>query len=350
VVVRVAVVGAGFMGQLVHIPNFLRAKNCEVVALCDLREKLGRAVAAKYHIPRFYNSHEKLIDLKDIDACVVIVADDLHAPIAIDLLKSGKHVFVEKPMATNLEDAEEMNRAARKAGVILMIAYMKRFDPGCQQAKRILDEVLSTRELGELTFVRVHCYGGEWVCGLRESMSYIETEEERPSIKPRPPRWLPLEEYKRFHMFNNVYCHDINLLRWFLREPEEVLYSTFKKDYHNSILAYKDFNVSFETGHIRAHFWDEELKFYFERGWIEIKPPPPLLRNVPTKIEIYEGEEVRTFKEQWAEWGWSFEREAQHFIDCIEKGEEPLTSGEDSINDVALIENIYRKFLEERKA
>lgn len=348
-VVRVAIVGAGFMGQLVHIPNFLKVENCKVVALCDKREKLGRSVAEKYRIPRFYNSHEKLIDLKDIDACVVVVADELHAPIAIDLLKSGKHVFVEKPMSTNLDDAKEMCSAAEKAGCILMIAYMKRFDSGCRLAKKLLGDYALREKLGDITFVRVHCYGGDWICGLDKSIPYLKTEEKPPRVEPRPPTWLPMEEYGRFRAFNNIYCHDINLMRWFLGEPKEILFSTFKNGYHSSVLAYEDFNVNLETGFIKAHFWDEEFKMYFENGWIEVNLPPPLLRNVPARVEVYEGGRGRVLREHWAEWEWSFEREAQHFINCIERGKEPLTSGKDSINDVILVEGIYRKFLEESK-
>jgi len=91
--VRLALVGCGFMGQAVHLPNFLKARGCEVVAVCELREKLGRAVAERYRIPRYYRSHRDLMDASDIDAAAVITADDLHAPITVDLLSSGKHVL-----------------------------------------------------------------------------------------------------------------------------------------------------------------------------------------------------------------------------------------------------------------
>ncbi len=98
------------MGQAVHLPNFLKTESCEVVALCEVREKLGRAVAKQHGIPRYYRSHRDLMSLEDIDAVAAIARDEYHAPIAIALLKSGKHVFIEKPIATNAEDASYGSR------------------------------------------------------------------------------------------------------------------------------------------------------------------------------------------------------------------------------------------------
>lgn len=344
--VRVAFLGCGMMGQRVHLPNFLKLDNCEVVALCELREKLGMTVAKKHGIPRYYKSHEELRGLKDIDAVVVITRDDLHAPIAIDLLESGKHVFTEKPMATNVEDAKEMVRAAEKADRKLMVAYMKRYDSGCLRAKEIIDSFRSSGELGKITFVRVHCFGGEWICNLDESM--VTTDEAYPTVKPRPPSWLPQSERQRFYSFNNVYCHDINLLRWFVGDPKAVRYSTFCGRCHISILSYEDFNVSFETGSISSKFWDEEIKVYFEHGWVEVKPPPPLLRNVPAHVEVYKADGFQKMEIPYQDWTWAFKNEGQHFVGCVVDDQEPLTSGRDSVKDVTIIETIYESFLKER--
>ncbi len=343
--VRVAVIGAGFMSQVAHIPNFTRAEGCEVVAICDVRERLAKMVAERYHVPRVYRSHEEVADASDVDACVVVVPDELHAPISIDLLKSGKHVFVEKPMATNVRDAREMVRAAERGGAILMVAYMKRYDPGCELARGLISQLVSEGRLGDVTFARAHCFAGEWVCGLSRLMRYVEGEEERPPVEPRPPDWLPPGEYKRFRAFIDVYCHDVNLLRWLVGEPRRVLFAAFARGHCVSVLAYDGFNASLEAGFVRAHFWDEEFKVYFSEGWVEVRPPPPLLVNCPARVAVYEGGEARVLREPWPEWDWSFRREAQHFIDCVRSGEEPRTSGRDSLRDVELIEEIYKTAL-----
>jgi len=345
--VRLAILGCGFMGQKVHLPNFMKLENCEIVALCETREKLGRAVANKYGIPKYYKSHEDLADAKDVDAVVVITNDHLHAPIAIDLLKAGKHVFIEKPMATNIQDAREMIEVAEKVNKKLMVAYMKRYDEGCIKAKELLDKFLSSKELGKITFVRIHDFGGEWICNIDEPM--ISTDEPYPEVRPRPPKWLPEREANRFYNFNNVFCHDINLMRWLLGDPKEIKYSTFHGNYHNSILSYDDFNVSFETGSISSKFWDEEIKIYFEHGWLEIKLPPPLLKNVPAEVVVYEAGNIQKVETPYLNWTWSFKNEAQHFVDAILRDENPRTDGKDSLKDVIIMEEIYRSFTEDRK-
>jgi len=346
--IRLAFIGAGIMNQLVHIPNFMSIGDCEVVALCELREKLGKAVAAKYNIPRYYKSHLDIIDVKDIDACVVAVADELHAPIVIDLLKSGKHVFVEKPIATNSRDAKEMVKCAEKSGRILMVGYMKRYDSGCRYAKNLISKLMASKELGEITYARVHCYGGDWLGGIMDTSPLVTSDEPRPKVKPRPPEWMDLSEYSRYRAFLDVFCHDINLMRWFFGEPVKIVYSTFHGDMHNSVISYENFNVGFETGFIKAHFWDEELKIYFEKGWIEVKPPIPLLRNVPALVEVYSCQE-RTFKHYWGEWEWAFKKEAEHFIRCIKQDKESLTDGKDALKDVELMEELYKRFLETKQ-
>ena len=84
--VKLGFVGCGMMAQLVHLPNFIESEKCEVVALADKREQLGRKVADKYSISRLYPSHYELCEDGQIEAVVEITPDGLHAPIALDLI------------------------------------------------------------------------------------------------------------------------------------------------------------------------------------------------------------------------------------------------------------------------
>ncbi|NIM45913.1 MAG: Gfo/Idh/MocA family oxidoreductase, partial [Nitrososphaeria archaeon] len=106
--VRLGFVGCGFMGQCVHLPSFRRVRNAEIVAITDLRPKLAKAVANEWKIGKVYPSHIEMVEDKEIDAVVEITNKFVHAPIAIDALKSGKHVFTEKPIATTSKDASAM--------------------------------------------------------------------------------------------------------------------------------------------------------------------------------------------------------------------------------------------------
>jgi len=342
--VKLGFVGAGYMGQLAHLPHYIESEICEVVALAETRTRLARLVAEKYHIPKVYSSHLELCQDADIEAVVEITADSEHAPVAIDLMKAGKHVLTEKPMATTLEDARKMVQTAKAKGVKLMVGYMKRYDPGVVKAKEIIDALRQSGELGAITYVRSHCFGGDWICNIGQPIS---TDEPRPERKRKAPSWLPPEWSDSFLGFNNVFCHNINLLRFFLGEVRKVDFVELSKELKAKVvvLNFGDFLATLETGWISADHWEEETKIYFEHGWVEVKTPPPLLRNVPAQVEVYKAGKIQEFVYPRSPWEWAFKRMSEHFLECITKDRAPNSTGSDSLKDVELMEEIFRSYL-----
>ncbi|HHX64877.1 MAG TPA: Gfo/Idh/MocA family oxidoreductase, partial [Chloroflexi bacterium] len=128
-------VGCGFMAQKVHLPNLLSVAECDLIALAEVRQELGRKVAKRLDIPRLYADHHELAADPDIDAVAVSAGFSLQGDIALDLLRAGKHVFMEKPMAVSVKQAQELVDAAESAGVTLMVGYMKRYDAGNERVK-----------------------------------------------------------------------------------------------------------------------------------------------------------------------------------------------------------------------
>ncbi|MFQ6096946.1 MAG: Gfo/Idh/MocA family protein, partial [Armatimonadota bacterium] len=122
---RVGFVGAGFMGQVAHIRNYVGLSGCEIVALAERRRLLREQVAGRYDIPRTYESHEQLAADEDVEGVVAVLPHALNDQVACDLLEAGKHVLTEKPMASSLAAASRMVEAADAAGKRLMIGYMK---------------------------------------------------------------------------------------------------------------------------------------------------------------------------------------------------------------------------------
>src|ERR1700733_5222683 len=137
--VRFAYVGCGFVGQTIHIPNFASLPDCRFLALAEVRTELGREVASRYGIPKVYASHEEIAADPEIEAVGVSGPYALQGKIAEDLLRAGKHVFMEKPMAVSVQRAESMVAAAKAGKVGLMVGYMKRYDTGNLLLKKHLD-------------------------------------------------------------------------------------------------------------------------------------------------------------------------------------------------------------------
>ena len=337
---RIGFVGCGFMGQLVHLANFTAQEDCEVVALAELRPHLRELVAEEYRIPRTVESHAELADADDIDAVVSITAEDLNEHIACDLLRAGKPVMTEKPMAPSVEAARRMVEAAREGQAQLMIGYMKRYDDGVRETLRLIEGWRESGELGELTFARGHCFCGGCTAGLE---GHITTDEGYPEVERTPlPSWLPEQAADTYRRLNNVFCHNVNLLRYLLASPLEVSHVDMGGRSWVILFDGGGFPVSLELGTLSAHAWEEQTRVYFERGWIEIETPPPLLRNVPAKVTVYRGGEAPELRQPIGPWTWAFENEARHFLECVREGKQPLSSGEDSVRDMQITEEIAR--------
>ncbi len=329
------------MGQLAHLVNFTDMVGCEVVALADRRPILARRVADRYGVPRICGSHEELCSDPSIDAIVQITSDDVHAPIAIDALNAGKHVYLEKPMATNLSDARRMVEAAERNDRQLMIGFMKRYDTGVEMARSIIDELRTTSELGKITHARGYCFGGDWTCNTGPS---IKTDEPYPEIDPRPPERMDEERVRNYYRFNNIFSHNINLARYLLGEVHGVDYAVLDGPAYHLVVDMDGYKAVFDLGWVSANFWDEGFKVYFEDGWVEVHTPPPLLRNVPARVSVYKAGSIQRHLQPQASRGWAFQRADAHFVECVGTGAPVRSSGADSMRDLELMEEAFRRF------
>src|SRR5262245_14498434 len=112
--VRVAVVGAGAVAQVNHIPAYVRTEGVEIHAVCDIDLEKAKRVAQRFGIPEATDSHEQLFRSNSFDAVDICVPNHLHAPISVAALNAGKHVLCEKPFGRTPSEAARMVAAAAK--------------------------------------------------------------------------------------------------------------------------------------------------------------------------------------------------------------------------------------------
>ena len=125
---RVGVIGLGAFGES-HIRAYQGLPNVEVAAVASRSSDRAAAIAERYGISSWYGSHDALIADDSIAAVSITTAEDEHRGPAVASFEAGKHVLVEKPLATTLEDAEAIVAAARSSSGILMPGHILRFDP-----------------------------------------------------------------------------------------------------------------------------------------------------------------------------------------------------------------------------
>jgi predicted dehydrogenase len=134
---NVAVIGAGAIGHD-HIRSFQQHPAARVLALAEVSPERGREAADAYHIPELVTDYRSLLARQDIDIVSIALPNYLHAPVALAALKAGKHVMVDKPMATNARDAAKLVAAAKQKKVLLMVGQNARFTPEVQTAKQLV--------------------------------------------------------------------------------------------------------------------------------------------------------------------------------------------------------------------
>jgi len=351
--VRFAYVGCGFVAQTIHIPNFAALPDCRFLALAEVREDLGPRVAARYGIPKVYRSHEEIAADPDIEAVGVSAPFALQSRIAQDLLCAGKHVFMEKPMAVSVPRAEAILAAARAGRSRLMVGYMKRYDPGNVLLKKHLTAWRESGEYGRILLARNHGFGGNWVYAQDPNVPLEHSSTAPPPSPDDGPDWLPEEWHGRYWGYLQQWTHNVNLLRFLLDDTAGAarVESVLLDDDGMTGLTVLDIGgvrAVVESAYMRFHAWEEHTQIYFEGGWLRTQAPALMHKETPATVELYqaarEGQPPRQTQE-FAPPGWSYREEVRHFLQGVRSGEPFRSSGEDTLHDVRLLEDIYRKFL-----
>ena len=238
--------------------------------MAEVRPELGRKVQQRWEIPRLYTDHTELAADPEIEAVAVSADFALQGEIAKDLLSAGKQVFMEKPMAVSVEQAESIVAAGKAAGTKLMVGYMKRYDAGNELVRSKVDEFRETGELGGMTYVRNHGFCGEWICNLDTPM--VASDVPKPDAPAQTPDWLPSEWVRPYLSYLQQYTHNINLLRWFLDAGDQAQVKLVDLDDNGYsgivIFDMAGVRVTLETGRVSHYRWDEHTQIYFEDGWV----------------------------------------------------------------------------------
>lgn len=149
--IRYAVVGAGWISQEAFMPAVAATQNSRMQAVVSGRRDIARHLASFYGVPEVldYSDYNALLTSDRIDAVYIALPNDLHADYTIRALRAGKHVMVEKPLATSVAEGEAMIAAAKESGAFLMTAYRLHNEPGTHA---MLDAV-RTGKIGDALYV-----------------------------------------------------------------------------------------------------------------------------------------------------------------------------------------------------
>jgi predicted dehydrogenase len=351
---RVGVVGCGTVAQIMHLP-YLRSlpELYEIAAICDLSPSLLGYIGEQYGVPenQRYTDYHPLV-ASSVDAVLVLSAGS-HAPQCIAAARAGKHVLVEKPLCFTLREADEIIEAVKQAGVKLMVAYMKRYDPGYRYAQQLV------KQMSDIHYVQIntlHPSEDQYhnISGLTrfndvpQSVLQPLIDEQEKLITEAIGK---VSESLRFNYFDSILgsmVHDINALRGLIGDPERVLYTDIwpAGEELPSITTVLSYPTNIRVVYTWTYLAD--LRDYFEEialmspaNRLRIQFPSPFLKHFPTPI-VFQGMENGTAfsKRVEASFDEAFREELRAFHDCVVNNHQPLTDASDGRKDVAILQQV----------
>jgi predicted dehydrogenase len=134
--VRVGVIGVGYLGQH-HARIYSEIEEAELIAVVDIDQKRADTFAAKYGCEAYYDFRDVL---NKVDVLSVVTPTTTHHDIALDCLKAGKDILIEKPITANIKEADELIRESEKMGCIIQVGHLERYNPAVLAASEMFKE------------------------------------------------------------------------------------------------------------------------------------------------------------------------------------------------------------------
>ena len=350
--IKTGLIGAGGVAQVEHAPNLLRLADRFEVAGCFDPSATARAFMAERYGIAGYESFENLLALP-LDAVVIASPDALHKEHALAAFAAGLHVFCEKPLCYGSADIADLIAARDRAGRILQVGYMKRFDPSYEAALRLLPDAGSLRHIAvevndpdAWPFVRHHA--------LRRAddipASAVAATAGRQQEQVRRAVAAPLDDIA-YRGFCNAYCsslvHDVNAVHGLLDAmglaTAGIAGARLFADGaggHGSVLLANG-RALWTMTHLAVPAlpdYRERIALYFDDRTLELEFPSPWLNHHPTRLTLRRGdghrlhvEDIRSGFEE------AFVEELRGFADAI-AGETPVrNTAEQAARDMDLL-------------
>jgi len=331
--IKLGFVGVGNMGQCAHLRNYATVPDCEVVAIAEPRPELARRVAQKYGVPRVYASASEMLEREELDGLVAPQQFTMHRQIIAPLYAAGLPILTEKPFAASVEVGEAMLAQLQASRARHFVAYHKRSDPATVWAKAQIESLKASGELGALRYVRVLMPSGDWIAG---GFYDLLTSDE--PIAPMSPDVSEGWESPSIQ-FVNFYIHQVNLIRHLLGESYRVTYA----EPSGVLLAGQSESgvpVTLEMTPYRTTLdWQESALVAFEKGYLKIELPAPLVLNQAGRAHLFrdpgEGQTPETIVPQLPPVH-AMRAQAMNFVAAIGGEPTPLCEAPEALEDLRL--------------
>jgi len=333
--IKVGIIGSGFIAEH-HAYSYSMLENVEIIGISSIIEKEAKELMKKFNIPGKPLKNYKDLLKKECDAISICIPNYLHKEITIDVLNSGKHALIEKPLTRYVEEGEEMIEVEKSSGKKIFYCENNMYAPTFSKVKEIIDE----GSLGQIYMGR----GKEQHSGPHSAWFYKKDKAGGGALV-------------------DLGIHDIACLVWYLGcDVKEVFCQTKTiipdrgdfglcevEDNAVGILYFENgAQVVIEESWSAPGGYDIRYELFGTEGMVKVGPTFSNLISVYSEkgygyaVEKAGTTKGWTFPVPAESWTFGYPQEMKHFIDCIIEKKEPLTNGKYGLKILQIVEAMYK--------
>jgi UDP-N-acetylglucosamine 3-dehydrogenase len=288
----VAVIGTGFWGKN-HARVYKELPSTELVAICDVNPERAKAAANQFGVKAYTNS-SRMLQNKDIEAISICTWSTVLAKEALKGLRAGKHVLVEKPMATNTKQAEKLCETAEQNGLVLTVGFLMRFIPGLQSIR----EAVESKKIGKL------------VCANAKRVS----------------QWP--ERIGDVGVVKDTAIHDIDVMRFISKQDPITVYAKMGNMRHLKFEDYAHIMLTYKSG--ESAFIESNWLTPYKTRTLTVTGSDAIMRLDYITQDLWIEQQKESVQPRYP-FQEPLKCELQHFAECILEKKKPLITGEDGV-------------------
>jgi predicted dehydrogenase len=319
--IKVGVVGCGYWGPNL-VRNFRSLPDCDLKIMCDISEQRLLHLKSLYPEVEGETDYSHMLNGVGLDAVIIATSVKSHYSMAKASLLSGKHTFIEKPMASSSEECQELIEIARKKGLVLMTGHTFLYSPAVRKIK----EIVKCGDIGEIRYIcarRLNLglfqkdINVAWDLAPHDISIILHIMEDRPTV---------VNCQGSAHITPGV--EDVTTM-WlgFPGERSAIVHSSWldpRKIREMTIVGSKRMIVYDDVSPL------EKIRIFDAR----VERPPHYDTFAEFHYAYHYGDVYIPYIKQEE----PLKNECQHFLDCIRQGTQPLTDGEDGLELVRILE------------
>jgi len=349
---KVGLIGLGEVAQLMHLPLLADDARFAIAAITDVSPSLVAHVATRYGVATRHPDAASLIADPALDAVFILTPDHLHAELLEAAIRSGKHVFIEKPACLTAAQLAPLLGLPRRAGQVVFVGYMRRFSRPFLELKKRLPPLAAIRHVRVRDIIREapffvaqtrHIFRPDDVPATLIAEGRARTETMLRAVMGAD---CPPDALRAYQVLTGLSSHSFSAMRDLLGPPRGVRYATQHKG--ETVLAlfdYGHFTALYEAVIDDVSRFDAGIEVLTQSQHFKMNYDTPYIRNLPTRLEITTSSDTETGTEIVGPiYEDPFRIELEAFFDSVTTGAPNKTSLEDSLLDLKLFAEVARFF------